>query len=772
LQSRPSTLARCTATSAITTARVSSRSAAPPSQGSSLIKMAEMALTRVDLAQVGQTKRNCLKVVPVERAADGTPKSLERVVVGSVNGSVVCLFRKKNETQVAYKTPPGKSVEVVFLGGAVGGICDKVFIATDNVVRGVSKKGKHFFAFETNMAEPIRRMFIYGVEMVTCGKRTYTHYHDCVQAHHVICPEDILDVVCLPLESTAWGERAFTAVLACSDNTIRVVEGSDISDEIRLNDTPVTLQLFMGDGGHNKMHVLYGTKTGQLGLVDLPQRGASVVWEISTSSASAITAMTFYALTGERKDVILGKDDGRVEIYTVETDDKLSMRQMIQCDESITCVSCGRVSSEHTDDIVVCTYTGWVFSLTRIAEGSLSSAAPPVHAVNAKVQQLRNEVTELEQKVLEERNRYTEMISKENDGAVHSYLPTFHIHESFELNKATGYYILSISLVLPIEFIVVMSQVDLKLVDVERNNAVIGYTKPKENEEFRSIITYRCQSSQTRVEMHMRVDEGEAGAIMVLIVPDLKPSCGQLRRYDLKHLSLHVRTHSFDSSRPLNTMQITGQFSLGEVHAWLVGCLDGIPARVPNSPSVTYTFQCLVDGGSQLEATASKGTLSFRSDSVTTICTLRDIMNRETTRRNMRVAINCTVEERSVEHSLRLLHPKMSRLHDTHTKCKLAQALKELEANDAELSFLSDEYRQILKDYDRLMKESESDPIEESPLLIVYQRLFVSKWKLDGSNVTQYVPQLRELITTDYDIDVLLSFFKAPHSFKGKPEQD
>ncbi|GMR41579.1 hypothetical protein PMAYCL1PPCAC_11774 [Pristionchus mayeri] len=737
--------------------------------------MAEMSLTRVDLAQVGQTKRNCLKVVPVERAADGTPKTLERVVVGSVNGSVVCLFRKKNETQVAYKTPPGKPVEVVFLGGAVGSVCDKVFIASDNVVRGVSKKGKHFFAFETNLAEPIRRMFIYGVEMVTCGKRTYTHYHDCVQANHVVCPEDILDVVCLPFkrENSAWGDRPFTAVLACNDNTVRLVEASTVVNEIKLSDTPVTLQLFLGDGGHNNMHVLYGTKTGLLGLLDLPSVGASVVWEISTTSASAITAMTCYSLTGEpRKDVIIGKDDGRVEIYTVDSDDTLVLKQMIQSDESITCISCGRISNEHTDDIVVCTYTGWVFSLTRIAEGSVSSAGPPVHAIHSKVQQLKNEVIELEQKVLDERNRYTEMISKESDGSVHSYLPTFHIHESFELNKVTGYYILSISLVLPIEFIVLMSHVDFKLVDVEKSNAVVGYTKPKEHEEFRSIVTYRCQSSQTRVEMHMRIDEGEAGSILVLIVPDIKPECGQYRRYDLKHLSLHVRTHSFDSSRPLNTMQITGQFSLGEVHAWLVGCLDGIPARVPNSQSVTYTFQCLVDGGSQLEATAAKGSLTFRSDSVTTICTLRDIMNRETTRRNMRVTINCSVDDRSVEHSLRLIHPKMARLHDIHTKCKLAQALKELEANDAELTFLSEEYRLILNDYDRLMNESEKDPIEDSPLLIVYQRLFISKWKLDGSNVTQYVPQLRQLITSNYDIDTLLSFFKAPHSFKMKQEEE
>lgn len=42
------------------------------------------------------------------------------------SGLIFDLWSLDFSLQVAYKTPPGKPVEVVFLGGAVGSICDKV----------------------------------------------------------------------------------------------------------------------------------------------------------------------------------------------------------------------------------------------------------------------------------------------------------------------------------------------------------------------------------------------------------------------------------------------------------------------------------------------------------------------------------------------------------------------------------------------------------------------------------------------------------------------
>uniref|UniRef100_A0A0K0DQC4 Carbam_trans_N domain-containing protein n=1 Tax=Angiostrongylus cantonensis TaxID=6313 RepID=A0A0K0DQC4_ANGCA len=81
--------------------------------------------------------------------------------------------------KVIYKLPPGPPIEAVCLGGAIGTLQDKVFVASGSNVRGLSKKGKQFFSFDTTMAETIKRMFISGVDLLLTGQKSISHYHDC-----------------------------------------------------------------------------------------------------------------------------------------------------------------------------------------------------------------------------------------------------------------------------------------------------------------------------------------------------------------------------------------------------------------------------------------------------------------------------------------------------------------------------------------------------------------------------------------------------------------
>ncbi|VDP58532.1 unnamed protein product [Heligmosomoides polygyrus] len=83
----------------------------------------------------------------------------------------------------------------------------------------------------------------------------------------------------------AWSGRPFTSVVACADATIRVIEGSSIAYEVHLNSVPIALYLFMGDGGHTKQLVLYGTRDGKLGLIDLKPKEGEIKWELRTSSS-------------------------------------------------------------------------------------------------------------------------------------------------------------------------------------------------------------------------------------------------------------------------------------------------------------------------------------------------------------------------------------------------------------------------------------------------------------------------------------------------------
>lgn len=56
------------------------------------------------------------------------------------------------------KTSPGQRITRLELGGRIGEVPDRIFVAAGNEVRGYSKKGKQFYAFDSNVSDPIRCM--------------------------------------------------------------------------------------------------------------------------------------------------------------------------------------------------------------------------------------------------------------------------------------------------------------------------------------------------------------------------------------------------------------------------------------------------------------------------------------------------------------------------------------------------------------------------------------------------------------------------------------
>ena len=63
------------------------------------------------------------------------------------------------------------------------------------------------------------------------------------------------------------------------------------------------------------------------------------------------------------------------------------------------------------------------------------------------------------------------------------------------------------------------------------------------------LTTYRCQANTTRLELKIRSIEGQAGSLLVYVTPRLHPKTCVVKQYPIKPLSLHQRSHSFDSNR-------------------------------------------------------------------------------------------------------------------------------------------------------------------------------------------------------------------------------
>lgn len=80
-----------------------------------------------------------------------------------------------------FKTLSGPQITQVCLGGALNTVLDKTFVASGGIIKGFSKKGKQFLAFETNLTDSIGAMYIYGVDMFLCGRTVCYHFHDCVE---------------------------------------------------------------------------------------------------------------------------------------------------------------------------------------------------------------------------------------------------------------------------------------------------------------------------------------------------------------------------------------------------------------------------------------------------------------------------------------------------------------------------------------------------------------------------------------------------------------
>ncbi|VDK82988.1 unnamed protein product [Litomosoides sigmodontis] len=665
--------------------------------------------------------------------------------------------------QVIFKTAPGPKVACICLGGALGMVQDKIFCAYENRVKGFTRKGKQFLAFDSNMTEPISCMYIYGVEMFLCSERNFNHFHDCVDANvskssgkrevplkflairkAYLCNDQINDVLCLPIVEGSWVGRGITPIIACSDKTIKVIEGSKLSYEIGLSDVPNVLHLFMNDGGFNKQKVLYGTKDGHLGLVDLSPENGALIWEIATKSTSAITCIHCYPfISAPTPNVIIGKEDGLIEIYTVDNTDKATFSQSYQCDDCVLSVQCGRVSSPDFDEIVVCTHLGLIFALTTepVAKPNSTTAALSPR-VEVKIQQLRSEIENIQEKIGKERQRYDKITTATN--AVPLPIPHFIIHDQFKLDKEAACYSLFIELIIPIDFILLQSDVTIELPDVEGNAAIISITPPDGTSKNALLATYRCQASTTRIEIKIRSVEGQYGYLQAYVCPKIHPKTCQVRSYEIKPLSLYQRVHQFDSSRPMNVLKLTGDFSIAEAHHWLSLLVPEIPDRTPPQDSITYNFSSILIG-TQMQATYSRGSAVFCSDNISTTAIIRDVLN---------------LNEQSVPHVLQLLHPKFDHYASLTKKLELCQALKELADNVDDLSYLSADMKQIMDSSDEMRKEMASSRTHIHRLTSITVNLYIDRERMAGRSGKSKVDELLDIIT-NYDRNKLLHFFTA-----------
>lgn len=709
-------------------------------------------MNRVDYIQVDATSRKCTRLLPVAE-----PKACQKVVVASQSGVIHCFGMKKGDVQTVFKTLPGNKVTRVELGGSLGSVQDKIFVAAGNEVYGFTKKGKQFLRFDTNITDTITSMCVCGNNLMVCSDYVYNHYLECQDTNYYLSGDRINDIIVLPLARV----KALIPVLACQDRVLRVLKDSQCQLEIEVPGPASALALHQNDGGASGAEIVYGTNDGRLGLISVENMRANTIWELyDPERQGGITCIDSYDITGDgAKDLIVGRNDGEVEVYSYNDNDEPVLRFSYNCGESITSVQGGVVGTAGYDEILVTTYSGWVMGLSS---EHLEKRLDPNYLLISpeaaqRILKLREEVEQLEQKVARERENY--QLSTYSEKGALSAVPYFGINDSFVLNRDDASYSLSIEVQTAIDVVMLQSNVPVDLLDSEKNSAVVSYSPCDPESGNYLLVTYRCQANTANLEVKIRSIEGQYGTLKAYVTPRLQPKCCQVREYKIKPLSLHRRTHTVQDDKPLNVLGLRGSFSLGEMHSWVVFSLPEVAEKSVTGDSASIYFVSAFLG-TVLHCHYKKGEAVFKSDNISTISILKDVLTKEATKKKINLDISCDINEDSIVHILNLIHPKLEYQLVLAKKVQLIDALKDLTVHEGNSDFLAPEYKAILENADELRKEFKRQPCHLERLYGMITDLYIDVYKFKGISVKSKVPQLLQILD-NYDRDTLAAFFQT-----------
>ncbi|KYN38351.1 Bardet-Biedl syndrome 7 protein [Trachymyrmex septentrionalis] len=639
-----------------------------------------LALSRIDYTTVGVTSRGTTIIFP---PYEGTTKQPQKFAVADHDGVLHIYGMKKGELQLSFKSLPGPKIQKMVLGGSIGMLRDKIFLAYGSSVKGFTRKGKLFLEFDTSLIDPISAMYVLGPDLAACARDLYHRYRDCKDADSYLTGETLYDVVLLPGDG-----NVVYAILACADCAVRVLHGTRSPTVLRLPSAPTVLSIYREGEIYSRDRVLVGTADGRVGLLILQGNKTLRITWLLTSTGSGITSLDTYELQ-DGIDILVGRQDGVVEVYTFPDEDVSSiLRYHYNAGESISTVVGGIIGVANYPEVLVTTYSGRVFGLTTSPPGLLEAGQSDIGLARLKL-----EIHQLQEKLIEE---------KDSANFVPDPLAPLilAVNHKMELHKEDASYSLSVELDASIDNILIQSDTPINLLETENNSAVVSLSACNPTEGNFLLATYRCQINTNRLEMRLRSIEGQPGTLQIYVTSQVQPKRCRKITVPIHALSLHVRLHEDDnitSSGPFNELKLNGQFTIAEMHAWLSLALPDVPERphINEGEAVLIYISSFI--GTILKCKYKKGSALFLGENISTIIILRDILTKEATKRKLKLDVFCEVAEGSISRVLELILPRLNAAYDLIQKIKILDALEEWELQSNPRENLCSEYQELLE---------------------------------------------------------------------------
>jgi len=296
------------------------------------------------------------------------------------------------------------------------------------------------------------------------------------------------------------------------------------------------------------------------------------------------------------------------------------------------------------------------------------------------------------------------------------------------------------------------------LLDHEGTSAILSRSKGDPANPL--LATYRMQEPGSRFQVRLRTVEGLYGSISCFVLPQTNPKTAHLVTLAVKPLSLHEKVTEVPTDVPMNELRLTGNFTTMDMHQWLGACVNELPSRPTDDDMVICYKSTFI--GTFLHGKYSKGHATFRSDSVSTIGVLKDLISREATTMKIPLSMNVDIKEETFPRFLELIHPKLAFQHSLTQQVRMVEPLREVQLQENDTKFLAQELQQVLQRATEIQQQFELQPQRLAFLHNIVTAAYKDKWRLKGhQSVEHRLKDLHKLLE-NYNVEQVTMFFADP----------
>jgi len=765
----------------------------PPSRTFCPSEVMEVMLHRIDFLRVQAMAPGTLAVLPQGK------KKQQKVVVGDDSGTVTVFYMKKGEAQTEWKTAElGREISSVVL--QLGK--DKIFAGCGQSIHGFTRKGKEFVKIKTNLTETISHLFVDENMIWTGGEFIMNIYDSCKDFGFAMIKDRINAMTCAPVTP---GD-ILNAIVACQDKYLRVFQGDKLYHEFSVEGPGTALGFYGGYpvSRRETINVVYGTEQGTIGLCNVNEKEMRRTMGITDRQtrpgvagpgAAARRARVSVLHTADvvksgAHDILVGRDDGNFEVWSIG-DTGVASGRLEQVPPTLTFETClhesiqsmdaGNIAGGEHNEVVLATYGGKLLGFTpdaaaRDPTGAEIAQMEDLPPAKAKASSEKRATNPTEDKLMkdEKQRRFKQLEADvmklkaqlEKEKGVYNKLSaesiavqaTTKVTHRFHLNSEEACYVLVIESQSPLEMVSLRGDVDVDLLDHDGTSSILSRSKGDPANLL--LATYRMQETGSRFQIRLRTVEGLTGTLSVFVLPQTSPKTAHQVTLQVKPLSLHEKIADFPQDVPMSELRLTGPFTVMDMHQWLVLCMNELPSR-PTDDEMSIAYRSTFVG-SLLQGRYGKGHATFRSDSISTISVLKDLITREATARKISLSISVDVKEDTFPRFLELIHPKLAFQHSLAQQVRMVEPLREVQLQEVETKFLAPELQQVLSHATEIQQQFELQPQRLAFLHNIVIAAYRDKWRLRGHlSVEHRIKDLQKMLE-DYSVERIIAFFGEP----------